>query len=99
MDVCSHCTLLGERCITQRSGPVALQGGVVGLYSSGELGIVDHVCARRCTRLATRAQPMHIPPTCLILTSVLTSDMPSFLIDMTFDEVSQGRFSEMTLFY
>ena len=39
----------------------SLQGaGVVGLYSSGELGIVDcKVCARLRTRLA-RAQPMHL---------------------------------------
>ena len=32
-------TLLGERCMTQRSGPGALQGGVVGSYSSGELAM------------------------------------------------------------
>ena len=34
--------LLGERCTGQRSGPVGPVGaGVVVLYSSGELGVVD----------------------------------------------------------
>ena len=64
--------LLGERCMSQRSGPVApAGGGVVGTYSSGELG-TTHVCARLRTRLVNRAQPMHIPPTCLILSLILT---------------------------
>ena len=56
-------TLLEERYTDSVAGPVGPAGaGVGGRCSSDVPGVVDClVCARRCTRLVTRAQPMHIP--------------------------------------
>ena len=69
MDVgrCTARFARGEVYDTAKRARSPCRGGVVVSYSSGELGTVDYpVCARRCTRLVTRAQPVHIPPTCLI---------------------------------
>ena len=61
MDVWRHCTLLGERCMRQRSGPVGpSRAGVVVSYSSGERGS-GLVYPGYGTRVGiARAQPMHI---------------------------------------
>ena len=70
----------------QRSGPGALQGGVVvctaRTYIAGSGLGVPGVCT--AVGIA-RAQPMHID---LVPGPIYGQNMPSFLIDMVSDEVS-----------
>ena len=81
--------LLGERCTTAKRAPEALQGlewVVVQLGRTLDSGLA--MCARRCTRLVNGPNPWYYPPTCLSINLLDTLNMPSFLIDTVFDEVS-----------
>ena len=86
--------------MNQRSGSVGpSRAGVVGSYSSGELGHVDEGrCTRGMSEIA-RAQPMRNPSIDLSIDLSIDHNVPTFLIDQCFNEVSQTVLLSLDLFY
>ena len=71
----------------QRSGPGALQGRSGGTGWTGELGIVDWVYPGYGTEVNSEEHcqgPTHVPNS-----AKQCQNVPSFLIEPVFDEVSQ----------